>query len=150
MTLKRFHNALRILLSIDGPDFHEAAPDGDWQAFRDDPFRYLIRCDDEQAQALWKLVEARQSKVPLPVKDDPINTHHALVLDGMSLQMKLGKPGHESDTDIGSVVFAFDDDDLQYEQSERRADKTTRWIRIAASEIIELRDFLNKRFPEVR
>ncbi|MCX5495767.1 hypothetical protein OSH11_13720 [Kaistia dalseonensis] len=62
--MHEFHNALRILLSIDmhelvsvgviSPDDHTA-----WAEFRNDPFRYFIRSGDERCRKIWLLVEQR-------------------------------------------------------------------------------------------
>lgn len=73
-----FHNALRILTSIDMDEFiqattgHDIAPsrwdDRDaameaevsWKFFRADPFRWFIKAPDVQRDAIWALVKARQ------------------------------------------------------------------------------------------
>lgn len=65
MRLEEFHNALRILTSL---DLHDLAAGGviarddleTWRAFRDDPFRWFIRADDEKARKLFTLIERRQ------------------------------------------------------------------------------------------
>lgn len=67
MTLAEFHNALRILTSIDRYElvaFKVIDPDDGaaWQAFRTDPFRWFIRADDERAERLWRIIQARQPR----------------------------------------------------------------------------------------
>lgn len=59
MTQHELHNALRILTSMDADEvpFLDGAR---WQAFRTDPFRFFIRCDQETCDALWRVIEARQ------------------------------------------------------------------------------------------
>ena len=67
MMLAEFHNALRILTSIDRYELVAFKvldqDDGDaWHAFRTDPFRWFIRADDEQAERLWRIIQARQNR----------------------------------------------------------------------------------------
>mgnify|MGYP001568633403 CR=1 FL=1 len=73
MTLSEFHNGLRILLNIDFDDLATAgvmddvgqsrrAAFGEWILFRQDPFRWFIRCDDEKADKIWKLIENRMPR----------------------------------------------------------------------------------------
>lgn len=52
MTLREFHNAVRVLYNIDPWDL----PDGiDWYfRFADNPVQFLIRCDDERAEIIWQ------------------------------------------------------------------------------------------------
>ena len=60
MTQAQFHNALRILTSIDFHEVQDVLPDGAaWQSFRTDPFRFFIRADDETADAIWRVIERR-------------------------------------------------------------------------------------------
>ena len=71
MTLREFHNGLRVLLNIDAYEFMPAVyPQGtddqgaafaDWEAFRDNPHRWFIQAPDAKAQAIWKIVEGRLS-----------------------------------------------------------------------------------------
>lgn len=63
--------------------------------------------------------------------------------EGGSLTIKL----HGYGTSDGDGHFAFDDDDLQWERDHESPNTTTRWISVPASELTELRDFLNKHFP---
>lgn len=60
--LRRFHNALRILTSIDRCDF--PGSDDEWMSFVGNPHRHFIRASDEQAQKLWAVIESRQRKRP--------------------------------------------------------------------------------------
>jgi len=57
MTTQELINALKILNSIDRQDWMS---DAEWTYFARDPFRYLMRCDDEQAEAIMKEFNARQ------------------------------------------------------------------------------------------
>lgn len=65
MTLRAFHNALRILLNIDRDELEAAGviPRGDhnaWGDFRQNPWRFFIRAPDPAAEKLWAMIEARQ------------------------------------------------------------------------------------------
>lgn len=65
MRFEQFHNALRILTSLDAHDLEAAGVirNGDhnaWGTFRRDPFRWLIRADDALARKLFSLIEQRQ------------------------------------------------------------------------------------------
>lgn len=67
MTFERFHNALRIMLSIDMSELVAAGviAGGDktsWEKFRDNPYRWMLRVDDDTAQRLWLLIESRQRR----------------------------------------------------------------------------------------
>lgn len=67
MTLDEFHNALRILTGIDRYElvaFKVIDQDDGaaWHAFRTDPFRWLIRADDEQTERLWRIIQARSRR----------------------------------------------------------------------------------------
>jgi len=67
MTLREFHNALRVLRSIDRHelvDFGVLAADDDakWAAFQADPYRWFIRADDATAQSLWTIIVRRTSR----------------------------------------------------------------------------------------
>ena len=65
-----FVNALKLLHSIEQDDLRAAlgaAPETMtvlWRKFTDDPYRFLIKADDATAEAIWKLVEARQPGGP--------------------------------------------------------------------------------------
>jgi hypothetical protein len=69
LAFARFHNALRILRSIDHAELIEANAypgltgeqiEKEWASFRDHPYRYFIACEDETAQAIWRIIEGRQ------------------------------------------------------------------------------------------
>jgi len=69
MTFAEFHNALRVLTSIDKHELVEAGVidssetgHSEWIAFRDDPFRWFIRADDDGAAKLWTIIERRQRR----------------------------------------------------------------------------------------
>jgi sulfur transfer complex TusBCD TusB component (DsrH family) len=65
--LRRFHNRLRVLTSI---DMHELVAAGviahaDWNAwgtFRRDPFRWFIRADDAKARAVFAIIRKREGR----------------------------------------------------------------------------------------
>ena len=74
MDFADFHNALRILLNIDQPEFDETLDpmdrqeagalagewaDRKWRRFRDDPHRYFIEACDSQAKKLFAIIEER-------------------------------------------------------------------------------------------
>lgn len=85
MTLAEFHNGLRILCSIDLYELQEvgllfnaspkpAETNGneawqEWRKFRADPYRYLIRCDDDTAEKIWSIMVRRGA-----VKSEPAHT----------------------------------------------------------------------------
>ena len=64
MTRSEFHNALRLIRSIDafelvGEDVSwKDAPDWVYEFVRD-PYNFFIRCPDEQADINWKAMEKR-------------------------------------------------------------------------------------------
>jgi len=63
--LRRFHNALRILTGIDrsrAPGVFEEP--GDWNNFLVNPFLWFIRASDADAEKIWKVIEARNTKNP--------------------------------------------------------------------------------------
>ena len=62
----QFHNRLRILKNIDADELVEARVMAlndvrEWASFRDNPFQFFIRADDETARRLWALVEKREA-----------------------------------------------------------------------------------------
>lgn len=69
MTFSEFHNALRILNSIDADEFRGAIRecedgasltlDGAFQRFVEHPVRFFLRADDQSAEALWRIIERR-------------------------------------------------------------------------------------------
>lgn len=58
----RFRNAIAILNSIDGDEFERATALGLgwWRRFRAEPALTFLQLDAPKAEALWRLVEARQ------------------------------------------------------------------------------------------
>lgn len=64
MTLREFHNGIRVLYSIDR---HELVAAGvmtstaaaEWNAFQADPVRWFIRADDATAERLWSIIVKR-------------------------------------------------------------------------------------------
>lgn len=63
--LDAFLNRLRGLYNIDLDVIEKATgglpwPHAKWTAFRDDPPRFLMRCDDETAAAIWGVLKAQQ------------------------------------------------------------------------------------------
>lgn len=65
MTLPEFHNALRIMLGIEREELLISGvkmTDSQWQNFIDDPFRWLIRASDANADKLWTIIQSRQPK----------------------------------------------------------------------------------------
>ena len=66
MTLREFHNGLRILLNLDRDVLEAAgvlkhADHNAWGTFKRDPFRWFIRASDTQADRLWALMQTRMS-----------------------------------------------------------------------------------------
>lgn len=59
MRLSEFHNALRVLRSIDAYELGD--PDW-WEQFRDSPYLFFIRCDDDTADVIWRAMVARGVK----------------------------------------------------------------------------------------
>ena len=79
MTIEQFHNALRVLTSIDRHELEAVGlinvpqgrnvypgcmdePNKTWDRFQADPFRFFIRCDDEKAAKIWSIIEKRTRK----------------------------------------------------------------------------------------
>jgi hypothetical protein len=70
MDLRGFHNRLRIMIGIDRHELEAAGviAQGDhnaWGTFHRDPYRWLIRCDDETAKKLWAVIERRAGTPPV-------------------------------------------------------------------------------------
>ena len=71
LSLSKFHNALRILRGIDLAELEAAGlrlPDHIWVQFRDDPYRFFIRADDETAQKIWSIIEQRSKRWPISLE----------------------------------------------------------------------------------
>ena len=65
LALDRFHNALRIMRSIDMVEMVAAGiiPSGDIAAYRkfaDDPYYWFIIASDEDARRVWAIIQSRQ------------------------------------------------------------------------------------------
>lgn len=67
MDLAEFHNGLRILINLDLADLQEQGLFTEpregaaekWTPFRDNPWRYFIKCDDETASKIWAAMQKR-------------------------------------------------------------------------------------------
>lgn len=61
---RRFRNALAILHSIDEREYERATGLGEvsWRRFRENPAAEFVRIDNGRAEAIWRLIEARQPK----------------------------------------------------------------------------------------
>ena len=67
MTFERFHNALRVLRSIDRHEFNDAGyalTEREWTQFRDDPYGFFVRANRELAGGIWQIIESRQKPDP--------------------------------------------------------------------------------------
>lgn len=67
MTFDEFHNALRIMASLDEHELVAASviesdDKGAWGDFTADPYRWFIRAADQDAVKLWALIQSRQTK----------------------------------------------------------------------------------------
>lgn len=73
MTRQELRNALCILRSIDRYELVEAGVEGvepfmdlagdqKWIAFRDDPYTFFIRADDDTAEKIWGIIERRMGR----------------------------------------------------------------------------------------
>jgi hypothetical protein len=68
MSKTEFHNALRILHSIDLHELQTVGlwlnPDNiaSWVKFQDNPYLFFIRADDETSDKIWQVVVARNRK----------------------------------------------------------------------------------------
>ena len=64
MTLRSFHNGLRILTSIDRHELVEANvidedDEVEWPIFRSNPHKWMILADADQLAALWGVMKKR-------------------------------------------------------------------------------------------
>ena len=59
--LNDFINRLRIIASIDADELEDAGI-FDWKDFQRDPYKWLMRADDEKAAKLWALIEKRSKR----------------------------------------------------------------------------------------
>ena len=58
MTRAQFHNALRILASIDRDEV-PFLDDRQWVVFVANPSGFFIRCDDPTCDSLWAVIQRR-------------------------------------------------------------------------------------------
>lgn len=63
MELPAFLNRLRSLFNIDADQLPELSPE-QMAEFLVNPPRFLMRCDDATAAAIWREVEKRQRSTP--------------------------------------------------------------------------------------
>lgn len=56
MTFEEFHNGLRLLNSIDASELGD--PEW-WPDFQRDPYRFMVRCSDEDADVIWRAMKKR-------------------------------------------------------------------------------------------
>lgn len=59
MTFNEFHNALRILHSIDRHEIPMILSEEDWLIFQGNPYYWFIRAENAKARAVWAVIEAR-------------------------------------------------------------------------------------------
>ncbi len=69
MTLREFHNGVRILLNLDRDVLERAGviKHGDykaWDTFRRDPFHWFIKASDDEAERLWALMQQQREESP--------------------------------------------------------------------------------------
>lgn len=66
MTFDDFHNRLRILSSIDAHELRDLDTDiwtaAEYAKFRDNPWSYFIKADDEVAVMIWNVIAKRAGK----------------------------------------------------------------------------------------
>ena len=69
MNQRQFHNALRILRCI---DYREVPwmSNAQWTNFRDGPYEFVIRCDDDAYDRIWAVIEERQSAATMRAEPD--------------------------------------------------------------------------------
>ena len=62
LTSAQIRNAIAILRSIERHELDAAGftpTDGEWVAFRDDPYRFYLRAGTSQREAITRIVNAR-------------------------------------------------------------------------------------------
>ena len=67
MNFNHFHNALRVLRSIDRHEFDEveySLTDNEWQRFRDNPYHFFIQAPDALAKGIFGIIESRSKPDP--------------------------------------------------------------------------------------
>lgn len=63
MDFRGFHNALRVLRSLDRHEIAPALSYEDWFDFRDFPYDWFIGAEESKARAVWAAVERRAGAV---------------------------------------------------------------------------------------
>lgn len=63
MTFGEFHNALRILRSIDFHEVEDFMASQEYVDFRRNPANYFLSTDDEKAAMLWAVIEGRNRRI---------------------------------------------------------------------------------------
>ena len=61
MEKREFHNALRVLRSIDRDEIDARMTVRDWERFRDGPYEFFIKCDDQTCDAIWTATQRRMT-----------------------------------------------------------------------------------------
>ncbi len=57
MTFEEFHNGIRVLFNIDKGKFHTSCGHSAlWCKFTNDPIHYFLRCNDDEAKALFSII----------------------------------------------------------------------------------------------
>jgi hypothetical protein len=69
--LREFHNRLRVMMSIDRHELIEAGieimrDDSVWWTFQVNPYRWLVACDDVNAERVWSIIERRTTRPATP------------------------------------------------------------------------------------
>lgn len=59
MTLREFHNGLRLLMGLDFSEVQHAITAEQWPSFRDDPHTFFIRADDPTTDKIWAVMKGR-------------------------------------------------------------------------------------------
>ncbi|MGE9266410.1 hypothetical protein ACQKHB_23060 [Escherichia coli] len=70
MTIREFHNGLRVLLNLDMHELESAGvldSPAEWDKFTGDPYRYFIRANDDKANRLWNLMQRRMTGRTPPI-----------------------------------------------------------------------------------
>lgn len=70
---QEFTNRLRVLLNIDYDDLEGIIREDEWQAFRTNPWRWMIHTDTTRAQQVFDLMEERHGHNAMTELLDVIN-----------------------------------------------------------------------------
>ena len=66
MEKREFRNQLARMRFIDRDDLPATKYwDEDWPSFRDNPFRYLLRCSDQHEDDIWQALERDRTMPPM-------------------------------------------------------------------------------------